>query len=165
MMDLPKRKNLRLENFNYSQGGAYFITVCSKERECMFSRIVGGGILDAPKVELTEAGKIVAETLENYSELHPNVEISDCVIMPNHIHLIVFLSDICGPSGMPAPTDAAIPKLVSSVKRFSNKRYGQNMFQRGYYDHIIRDENDYLIRAKYISDNPAKWLEDEYFHE
>ena len=63
---------------------------------------------------------------------------------------------------MPRPTNAVIPKLVSSLKRFSNRKAGIDLWQSGYYDHIIRDDEDFLCRWRYIDNNPAAWLEDEY---
>lgn len=66
---------------------------------------------------------------------------------------------------MPRPTDAVIPKLISSLKRYTNRKAGASLWQGSYYDHIIRDENDYLRVWAYIDQNPARWAEDEYYRE
>ena len=84
--------------------------------------------------------------------------------MPNHVHLIVIINDFGeGASGEPRHTNAVIPKLISSIKRFTNKQAGFNIWQTSYHDHIIRDEEDYQTKWNYIDTNPARWDEDEYF--
>ena len=92
------------------------------------------------------------------------------VVMPNHVHLIVFIKkeneeafDNSGASGKPRPTNATIPKLISSIKRFSNRKAGFNLWQDSYHDHIIRDDSDYQRKWRYIDENPAKWAEDDYY--
>ena len=133
----------------------------------MFSRIVGRGILDAPDVQLSKYGMYIREAIAFLAEKHPELLIHHWVIMPNHVHIL--LSIRCDPaasggaSGMPRPTNALIPKLVSSLKRFTNRKAGVDLWQNGYYDHIIRDERDFLIRWQYIDNNPAAWLDDDYY--
>ncbi|MBQ8057018.1 MAG: transposase [Ruminococcus sp.] len=80
--------------------------------------------------------------------------------MPNHIHILVSVYN-SGMSKSPSPTNETIPSFVSTFKRFVNKEAGENIFQRSYYDHIVRDERDYLSRWQYIENNPIKWEEDE----
>ena len=82
MMELPKRKPNRLKTYNYSSDGAYFITICTQDKKCLLSKIVGGGALDAPKNILTDAGKIVEKHI--LSEIC-RVTVNKYVIMPNHI--------------------------------------------------------------------------------
>ena len=96
--------------------------------------------------------------------LYENIKVKDYVIMPNHIHLIITVKEN-GRSGAPAPTraNARIPRYVSTLKRFVNKECKCDIWQRSYYDHIIRSEADYMEKQKYILANPGKWVEDEYY--
>ena len=82
--------------------------------------------------------------------------------MPNHIHLLLTVDETIGPPRASAPTMQAIPNAVSSLKRLVNREVGENIWQRSYHDHIIRDESDYLKIAQYIENNPAKWGDDCY---
>ena len=172
MDKLPERKKNRLENYDYSQNGAYFITICVKDRHELLGDVVGRGILDAPFVELSQNGKNFEETIAFINNKKDGIDIDIYVIMPNHVHLIVVIRDLQegasegikgGASGKPRPTNAAIPKLISSMKRFVNKQAGFNIWQASYHDHIIRNEFDYLRTWQYIDENPAKWPEDIYY--
>ena len=77
--------------------------------------------------------------------------------MPNHIHLLVSISDHDGSSRTPTPTNATIPMLVSTMKRMTNRQWGEKLWQRSYYDHIVRNEAEYREIAEYIDANPARW--------
>ena len=94
-----------------------------------------------------------------------NIKIEKYVIMPNHIHFLINVleGDENGPSGTPVPTNSYIAKLVSTFKRFCNKEVGENIWQYRSYDHIIRDERDYLKIWDYIDTNPHKWSEDCFY--
>ena len=93
--ELPKRKNTRLENYDYSSTGAYFITICTKDREENLSRIVGVDVLDAPKnIELLPYGRIAEKYIIQLEEFYDNIKIDRYVIMPNHIHIILFVLKI-----------------------------------------------------------------------
>ena len=156
-----ERKPLRLKGYDYSGVGYYFITACTKEKHCIFST-VGRGFPDAPQVELTKYGKLVEETLI-FLNLHSDfARVDKYVIMPNHIHLILQVSG-SGASGKPRPTEAVIPKFMSSLKRFTNRKAGVELWQTSYYDHILRNEPDYLRIWQYIDTNPTEWPEDEYY--
>ena len=162
-MDRPIRKPMRLREYDYSSPGAYFITICTREKECLLSRIlVGAGVLDGPKVELSSCGMAVEETLRDMDRHYPRVSIDRFVIMPNHIHLLLCIS-AGGPSGTPAPTNAVLPSLISYLKRTTNRKCGFPLWQRSYYDHVIRNEDDYRQIAEYIEANPARWGEDRFY--
>ena len=164
-MELLKRKEIRLKEYDYSTNGAYFVTVCTKGRKQILSTIcVGGGPLDAPIVKLTEIGKIIENNIIKMNYLYENIKVTDYVIMPNHIHLLIKLKSN-GRSGAPAPTraNARIPRYISTLKRFVNKQRKYDIWQRSYYDHIIRSEADFLEKQNYILSNPVKWVEDEYY--
>ena len=171
---LPKRKDLRIKQYDYSSAGAYFVTICIKDRKRILSDIikssVGVGAHDDPQIRLSEIGKIVEKNLLS-SEKISGVSIDRYVIMPDHIHVIIFLDPekytylSNGSSRAPTPTNQMLPHVISTFKRFCNKEIGKNIFQRGYIEHIIRDREDYDTRVKYIHDNPSHWYFDELYSE
>ena len=178
-MDLPKRKQIRLRAYDYSAPGAYFVTICTHNRRCILSDITGGaGVLDVPSVRLSPYGKIVAETLREIEKTYTWLALDRYVIMPNHIHILLRMEDRGpgngrgtapawetgdGPSRTPAPTNSRLAALISTMKRFTNKRCGAALWQRSYHEHVIRNENDYRQIWEYIDSNPVKWAEDRYY--
>ena len=163
-MDRPKRKPTRLSCFDYSTPGAYFLTLCTKDKRCILGQIVGGGAFDAPHTQLTSIGKLVQKHILSGSNIS-GVTVDKFVIMPNHIHMILFLDETActGPSRAPAPTNAVIPHFISTFKRFCHRDLGEVIFQRSYHDHVIRGEADYLKIWQYIDTNPTKWQEDCFY--
>ena len=161
-MELPKRKQIRLKRFNYNDDGYYFITICTKDKKCILSKVVGGGAIDAPKNALSETGKIVEKYILSTNNI-PHVTVDKYVIMPNHIHLLLFVKSTNGTSRAPSPTNNIISHSVGTLKRFVNADVGQNIFQRSFHDHIIRGEKDYLEIWNYIDTNPQKWHEDCFY--
>ena len=154
------RKPNRLAGFDYSQPGAYFITVCTKDRKCLLSQIVGGDAHIAPYPRLTYAGNVVEKHLRSIPGIGPYV------IMPNHVHMILHISATDpreGPMWASAPTDVNVSTLVRSWKTLVSKELGQSIWQRSYYDHVIRDQQGYVDKLRYIQENPAKWQRDQYF--
>ena len=165
---IPKRKHPRLNGWNYSQEGAYFLTLCSKEKKPIFSKIVGRGILDTPETRLLEPGRIVQETLEFIQKQNSLLVLHNWVIMPNHVHILVSVLPNSESHGEPVvqnPANTQIPKFVASLKRFTNRRTGIDLWQTSYYDHIIRDDLDFVKRWRYIDNNPSAWMEDDYYSE
>lgn len=165
-MNLPERKPIRLKGYSYSQSGAYFITICTKNREKILSDIVVGcGVYDAPQITLTAYGKIAENYIHLMNDKYDTVSIDKYVIMPNHIHFIIVIRDnaIGGSSLAPNPTNEIIPKFVSLYKRYCNRACGRNIWQKSYHDHIIRGETDYREIWGYIDNNPAKWQEDRFY--
>lgn len=141
-MELPKRKNLRLEKYDYSSIGAYFITICIKGRKKILSS-VGDDAHIIPK----EYGKIVEKYIKN------NKEVEKYVIMPDHIHLIIRIEN--GTMWASSPTKC-ISSIIRSIKTLTTKEIGHSIFQRSYYDHIIRNKEDYKEIWEYIENNPQK---------
>ena len=162
---MKARKILRLPTYDYSQNGVYFVTICTERRKCILGRVVGGGVLDAPLVQLSDYGILAQQTLLEMGTFYKDVSIDKYAIMPNHVHFIITLSACSGSSRTPTPTNAKLPAFVSTLKRFTNKKAGFSLWQRSYYDHVIRNEADYLRAWQYIDDNPAHWAEDEYYSE
>ena len=164
-MKLPKRKNNRLENYNYSQNGAYFITICIKDRKPILSKIVGTGVPDCPKTVFLPYGEIADRYIKKLNIFYDNISVDKYIIMPDHIHLLV--SILNGQSRTPVPTysniktenkNSTISNFVSTFKRFCNKEYGENIWQSRYYDHVIRNQEDYNEIFEYIENNPKKYL-------
>ena len=165
--DLPKRKSTRLTNFDYSSVGAYFVTICTENRRQILSYLVGGDVLDAPHdVELLPHGKIAEKYLNQFNNFYNHIKIDRYVIMPNHIHLILFVMN-GGASRTSPPTKqhSVVSQFVSTFKRFCNKEYGENIWQRNFNDHIIRNREDYEEHLRYIHENPMRWYYDELYAE
>ena len=105
-VDYPKRKHVRLKDYDYSQNGMYFLTLCAKDKAPIFSKIVGRGLLDAPEIQLTEAGRCVQDAMIYLAEHDPAIQIEAAVIMPNHVHILLSIQAAkSGASGRPRPTE------------------------------------------------------------
>ena len=164
MSGLQSRKPTRLKNYDYSSPGAYFLTICVKDMRCLLSSVVGADDPGGPHVCLTYRGTIVADVLEKTETHYPDIRIDKYVIMPNHVHILLrVVRDPGAPRSSP-PTNA-VSKYVTALKKFTNRAFGENLWQRGFHDHIIRDDTDYLRRWQYIDENPKKWSmgKDEYY--
>ena len=159
-MDLPKRKPNRLDTFDYNSCGAYFITICTQNRRNLFWDNVGATIGRPQDVNLSRYGQIVDDAINKISSIYPIVSVDKYVILPNHIHLILRIG--CSESGRPmvAPT---ISTVIAQMKGYVSKKIGFPVWQKLFYDHIIRNEFDYNEIWQYIENNPLKWIEDNFF--
>ena len=164
MDNKPKRKNLRLRNFDYSQAGYYFVTICTRDKQKLLSSIVKGGPFDAAAAELTSIGKEIVKTIDFIEKQCANILFDKYVIMPNHLHAIIVLQVVAGGGGTPP-----LQKIIGQLKSFTNKKYNEIsgtknliLWQRSYYDRIIRNEKEYRGIWDYIDTNPSKWEEDKY---
>ena len=159
---LPQRKHPRLDNYDYSSAGLYFITICSHNRKCIFSRIVGRGLAPAEsnevRIEYKLFGKIVEKQLLQLKNRYPTLKIYAYVIMPNHIHMIINPAfEAAGASPRPTVMDI-ICTFKSLTTRECKKAYPTDkVFQNSFYEHIIRNKEEYAEIMKYIHDNPAAW--------
>ena len=167
-MGRPQRKSNRLAAYSYDSAGAYFLTLCSQSKAAIFGSIVGGGVLDAPRMLLSPRGTIVETQIQAMAAFYPSLRIEKYVVMPNHIHFILVVAQgPSGASGTPPPTRAranqTVPAFISTLKRMTNRTAHANLWQRGYYDHIIRDQLDYDTIWRYIDENPAKWHLDQFY--
>ena len=173
-MELQKRKPNRLKNYDYSNVGAYFITVCTKNRDPFLSTItVGDGSAvpqnkinarpqnktAVPNIILTPLGQIVENHINMMSEKYPNTKIDAYVIMPDHVHMVLVINH---GRANPAPTVGNIMGWFKymTTKMMANKceTSDNRLWQRSYHDHVIRDEQDYLNICQYIADNPMRWM-------
>ena len=157
MDDRPKRKPNRLQSFEYNTLGAYFLTICTENRRNLFWTDVGA-IIDRPeKVPLTPLGSIVQQSILDIPGHYPAVSVDRFVIMPNHVHLLLQIHTDCNGRSMIAPTVSTVVRLMKSAV---SKKAGVSVWQKGFYDHVIRNEKDYQEIWNYIAGNPGKWAED-----
>ena len=156
--ELQKRKHPRLKQYDYSIPGAYFITICINERKNLLGT-VGRGLAPAEEitVRLSKYGEIIREELLKIKQKYENVDIKHYVIMPDHIHLILELvRNSAGASPRPTVMDIICAfKSVVTAKVRANGFIGK-FFQTSFYDHIIRNKQDYDETVKYIYENPAR---------
>jgi REP element-mobilizing transposase RayT len=161
--NLPQRKHRRLRDYDYSQNGCYFVTVCTKDRQCILSRVVGRDDLIPPEVQLSEYGFIVDDLIHGIPVHYNFVQVHKYVVMPNHVHLLLmFDGSFDGGMGSSRPT---LQTIIHALKTLASRKAGISFWQDSFHDHIIRDDNDYQTHWQYIHDNPAKWAEDEYYIE
>ncbi len=162
------RKEIRLKNYDYSRNGLYFITICTKDKIPYLSEIkgVGDGVLDVPQHKLTEYGTFVNDQIKEINSIYEKIKIIKYVIMPDHVHMIIYIFDeykiINGTSRPPSPTNKKIPSVISALKRFVNKKTGFNIWQRSYYDHIIRNKKEFFEIFRYIENNPLNWINNNF---
>ena len=154
-MRTEERKPLRLDSYDYSQPGTYFVTICTLDRSKLFwsAPPVGQGLCPCLSVE----GNIAGKELETLAARFPSVTVDKYVIMDDHIHALLTL-DRQGQS--PCPTLGAVIGAYKSIttKRINEVRetQGKRVWQRRFYDHVIRDENDFLTKWNYIDTNPCR---------
>ena len=168
MAELKNRKTTRLKGADYNRNQVVFLTICTKERQCLLSRIVGTGVPDGPQIELTRYGEIADKYIKQLNDFYNDLSVERYVIMPNHIHVLLWVKgNENGPSRTPVPTvQNSIPaRFVSTFKRFCNKECGENIWQYRSNDHIIRNREDYEKHVKYIYENPIRWYYDELYTE
>ena len=173
-MEYPNRKANRLTEYDYSQPGAYFVTICADKRRCLFSHVIPpasvGAIHESPAVELTAIGRIVEKTIRELPTRY-GIYVDRSVIMPNHVHLLVRWDMPATARALreaPLQGRSQLSKIVGYLKmnvtKAAHGQYGcEKIWQRSYHDHVIRNDGDYLKIWNYIDTNPAKWEEDCFY--
>ena len=156
--DLPKRKSIRIENYDYSVPGAYFITVCTANREKIFWNAVGADIIRPQNVPLSPVGIIAEQGILQIADHYENVTIDKYCIMPDHIHFILHMKPTLDGRIISAPT---VSTVVGSMKRWVSRQVGHPIWQKSYYDHGIRNQHDYTEILEYIENNPMKYARNE----
>lgn len=163
--NLPKRKNNRLQGYDYSQAGYYFVTICVKDkRVLLWEDIPVGARIARPSLSAT--GKIIEKAINQIHAHYPMISIDKYVVMPNHIHMILIISaedngNVVGNGrAMRAPT---LPTVINQMKGYVTKQIGYSVWQKLFHDHIIRNEKEYQKIWQYIDENPQKWADDCYF--
>ncbi len=160
-MEFPKRKNIRLKGYDYSQNGAYFITICVKDRHELLGEIDVGAIRNRPQIILSDYGKIVDMSIRQIHD-YSDTYVDKYVVMPNHLHMILFVNTDKEHGRLRiAPTGISV--TIQQMKRRVSKQIGFSIWQKSFHDHIIRDEDEYKKTWQYIDENPARWAEDCYY--
>lgn len=154
MDNLPKRKAIRIGDYDYSTPGAYFITVCTANRAKIFWDRVGADIIRPQNVPLSAAGKIVVQAIQQIPNHYENVSVDKYCIMPDHIHMILRIESDIGGRIISAPT---VSTVVGSMKRWVSRQVGKPIWQKSFYDHGIRNQQDYDEIWQYIENNPLKY--------
>ena len=160
--NFPKRKHPRLDSFDYSSAGAYFITICTQSRRCLLSRIVGRGLAPA-EIQYTVYGEIALEQLLLLEQRYPSLKIDQYVIMPNHIHAILLLEETAGDSQRPTIMDVVCAYKSLTTRECKKVRPVDKLFQTSFYEHVIRGREDYHEIAEYIGNNPKQWELDKLY--
>lgn len=150
--NLHHRRSIRLAGYDYSQAGAYFITICTHDRACILGEIIDGAMIH------NEFGDIVTSHWQDLSEHHHNLELDESIVMPNHFHCIIILRQVSPEFTTP------ISEIVRGFKTFSARQInkmrnckGIPVWQRNYYERIIRSETELNNIRNYIINNPANW--------
>jgi len=169
--DIHKRRSIRLHDYDYSQAGMYFITICTHERISMFGKITDG------EMRLNDSGQIAQNCWVEIPSHFPNVVLHEYIVMPNHIHGII---EIASTNNAPVGVENfqplqrneyqhIIPRSIGSIirgfKTGTTKQIGYSIWQRNYYEHIIRNNKDYIRIAEYIINNPIRWRKDSFYQE
>jgi putative transposase len=169
--DKHKRRSVRLKDYDYSQAGAYFVTICTHDRECILGELRKGEMF------LNEQGQYAANNWKDVSNYYHHVRMDEFTVMPNHLHGIIVLCDgnVGAIHELPLRNEMAIedrkdrrqmllPKIIGRFKMNVSKHIntirntpGHPVWQRNYYEHIIRDENELHAIRQYIVENPLKW--------
>ena len=153
------RHSIRIKNYDYSKGGMYFITICTKNKEKILGKITNG------KMELNYLGKIVENELNKTNNINENIKIYDYVIMPNHIHFIIEIdcevNDERAQSCTPTELNKTIGKVIRGIKSAVSSTVKKSIWQRNYYEHVIRKDKEHLQILEYMQNNPSNWELDE----
>ena len=154
MPEYHERKQNRLQNYDYSQKGAYHVILCSLRQERIFSEII---MLENGDVSLNLllSGKEISGGIDELETRYPWIHVVDYCIMPNHVHLLLYFQD--------SIEGKRLSTVINQLKGAVRKRVGYPIWEKGYYDHIIRGEEDFVLTRKYIQENPMKWAEDKYY--
>lgn len=158
-MEFPNRKRNRMADYDYSLCGAYFVTICVKdklpilwEENSLKTAFVSQHNDD---YQLSEYGKIINDEINKLNTIYSGVWVDMYCIMPDHIHLIVIISQDNPERPKVSPT---LSRIIQQFKGSISKRVGFSFWQKSFHDHIIRNKNDYTAICKYIEENPSKYL-------
>jgi len=165
------RKSIRLKDYDYSQAGSYFVTICTNDKGCVLGEIING------EMHLNDIGRIVESEWMKTGKIRKNVILDSFVIMPNHLHGIIFIIEMDNGRGtvhraptteqFAKPTSNSIPTIIRSFKATATKQInqlrnspGNPVWQRNYFERVIRNEKELNRIREYINSNPYNWNED-----
>lgn len=162
MVEFPKRKKNRIQDFDYGKVGAYFVTICIENRKPVLWNMdaVGAATCRPQSVALSHLGETIDIAINQIPTHYSNVKVDHYCIMPNHIHMILSIMPDESGRQIAAPT---ISTIIGNMKRWVSMKIGYSIWQKSFYDHIIRDCDDYNVRVKYIHENPIRWYYDELY--
>lgn len=147
--NMPIRKSIRIKDYDYSKENIYFITICINNRLELL-----GKIIKEDYIELTHEGKIAKQNINKIEEIYDNVIINEYIIMPNHIHMLLEIK---------YKKDISISKIIKHYKTNVSKEIKYSIWQKSFYEHIVRNEKEYLEIKEYIQNNIINWKTDKYF--
>ena len=155
----PTRKNNRLKDYDYSQSGYYFITICTKDKKDLFWSV---GASFAGQNKLSDIGNVIDSEIIKIDNIYEtNIEINNYVIMPNHIHMIIVIHN----EKSQTEKIPSIQRIIQQFKGSITKQVGFPLWQKSFHDHIIRNQSEYEKIYEYIETNPLKWEDDKYYLE
>ncbi len=157
--EFPKRKHPRLDKYDYSSAGAYFITICTQDRRCLLSQVEG------ERVECTVYGRIAEQQLWLLEERYPFLTVDRYVIMPNHIHAIFVIKETAGVNPRPTIMDMVCAYKSLTTKACKAVRPIAKLFQTSFYEHVIRCAEECREIVQYIEENPMRWHNDKLYIE
>ena len=146
--NLPVRKKIRLQDYDYSEENMYFITICVKNRLQILGKIIEDNI------KLTKQGNVVKQNINKLEQIYKNIIIDEYIIMPNHIHILILVN---------YKDSATISKIIKHLKTNISREIEYSVWQKSFYEHIIRNEKEYLKTKEYIKSNVINWRKDKYF--
>lgn len=149
MNNLPKRKRIRIENYDYSMPGAYFITICVANRKPILWNV--GAATCRPN--LSKIGNIVETAISQIPEHYPMISVDKYCVMPDHIHMILSINADENGRQVAAPT---VSTVVGHIKRWVSMQIGQSIWQKSFIDRVIRNDKGYRAVWEYIENNPIK---------
>jgi REP element-mobilizing transposase RayT len=165
--DIHKRRSIRLQGYDYSAAGAYFVTLCPQNGECLFEDII------ADEMMLNAAGRIVADEWLKTADISTAIKLDEWVVMPNHFHGIVVFTDsvrAIHESPQQQRRNMRLSKLIGRFKMLTAKSInaihhtpGAKLWQRNYWEHIMRNESELNRIREYIHNNPAQWKNDRLY--
>ena len=167
--NIHHRRSIRLKGYDYSQAGLYFVTICAKNRECLFGNITNNIMI------LNEAGKMIKNEWMKLPKRFQNIQLHEFIVMPNHFHAILEIAGetlVVAPNNVVAPKSSTLGDMVGAFESITTVEYIRGvknnnwppfdgkLWQRNYWEHIIRNYNEYSRIAHYIINNPTKWKND-----
>ena len=150
---VPIRKRNRLETYDYTQNGAYFVTICTLYKRCSFGYVRDGA--DEPVMVYSESGLRVEQFIRMIPTHYPSVEVSRYCVMPNHVHLLLTFG--------PGASGPSLSTVINQFKGAVTKAFGKPIWQKGFFDRVVRDPDEFRRIGEYIEHNPAKWKTDDYY--
>ena len=156
MSDLPKRKDIRIKEYDYSAPGAYFVTICTENREKCLWRDCRGELCSPANIPLSDIGIIVQNEMQKLNSVYEAVRVDKYCLMPDHIHMILKITTDSDGRTQFAPT---ISRVVKQFKGSITKQLGRSIWQKSFYEHGIRNQQDYDEIWKYIENNPMKYIQ------